>query len=60
MIFERIRAVWLVLLFLALAIIGGQNLQLVRFHLFLGVLVGLVAATLVVFAVTSRRGAHHQ
>jgi len=57
---EWIRAAWLVVVLVALAVAGSQSLQLVRFHLFIGVLVGLVTATLVVFAVTSRRRANHQ
>lgn len=42
-------------LFVALVAIGARNLQLTNFHLFIGLLVALIAGVLVVFAVSVGR-----
>ncbi|MBI2527529.1 MAG: hypothetical protein HYV93_16280 [Candidatus Rokubacteria bacterium] len=50
----KIQAAALVALFVALTVMGMRNLQLMRFHLFAALLVALIVAVLVVFAVSTR------
>ncbi len=50
---SRIRVLAVAGMFVGLALIGARNLQLGNFDLFIGLLIGLVAAVLLVFAATS-------
>ncbi|MBI4589856.1 MAG: hypothetical protein HY725_13545 [Candidatus Rokubacteria bacterium] len=51
----RVQALAVAGLFVALVAIGARNLQLTNFHLFIGLLVALIAGVLVVFAVSVGR-----
>lgn len=49
-----LQALAIVVLLAALVVMGVQNLQLWNFHLFIGLLVVLIAGVLLVFAISTR------